>query len=75
MHLVFVQVALDALGQEHMLDQPGQVAGGKPGFFIQQDSAEQALVADELGGDQDFSVRGRGGVKLGKVRHIHYLCV
>ncbi|MCY1562783.1 hypothetical protein D9M68_1002320 [compost metagenome] len=71
LHLVLVQVALHAFGQEYVVDQSGQVAGGKPGFFIQQHGAQLALVADESSGNQDFGVLGRSGVELGKVGHIH----
>ncbi|MNG28259.1 hypothetical protein D3C84_1134960 [compost metagenome] len=75
LYLVVVQIALHALGQETVVDQPGQVVGGKPGLLIQQHRAQLALVTDESGGHQDGGVRGRGGVKVGKVGHIHYLCV
>ncbi|MCY1304189.1 hypothetical protein D9M70_539350 [compost metagenome] len=40
---------------------------------IAHPGAQQPLVADEVGGHQDFVLRGRGGVKLGEIGHIHYL--
>jgi hypothetical protein len=36
LQLIFIQVARHPLGQRRVVDQSGQIASGKPGFFIQQ---------------------------------------
>jgi len=56
--LVGVEVALHALGEIRRGDQPAQVVGAEPALVFQQHGAQQTLMADEFGGDQELFRHG-----------------
>ncbi|MNN81707.1 hypothetical protein D3C81_1985600 [compost metagenome] len=68
--LIFVQVACHACDEIRVIDQAGQVAHREPGFVVQQQDAQWALVADEGEGPEDFDI----GFECGAFGHFHYLC-